>query len=96
MLRSFGYAAAATREFHGVEPPPMWEERAREAFLEAYLPLVEAARVLPTSRGITEELLAIFELEKAVYELRYELDHRPDWAGISVAGILKLLESTRP
>jgi maltokinase len=96
MLRSFGYAAAAAREFHGVEPPPMWEERAREAFLETYLPHVEAARVLPTSRGITEELLAIFELEKAVYELRYELDHRPDWAGISVAGILKLLESTRP
>ncbi|MDX6644643.1 MAG: maltokinase [Miltoncostaeaceae bacterium] len=96
MLRSFGYAAAAARQFHGVEPPPMWEERAREAFLEAYLPHVEAARLLPTSRGFTEELLRIFELEKAVYELRYELDHRPDWVGISVAGIVKLLEPAGP
>jgi trehalose synthase-fused probable maltokinase len=94
MLRSFGYAARAAEQFHGVEVPPLWEERTREAFLEAYLPHVEAARLLPTSRGITEELLKIFELEKAIYELRYELDHRPDWVGISVSGIVKLLKST--
>ena len=35
----------------------------------------------------TEQLLSIFELEKAVYELRYELDNRPDWVHIPVAGI---------
>jgi predicted trehalose synthase len=34
----------------------------------------------------------VFELEKAVYELRYELDNRPDWVGIPVAGILRLIE----
>ena len=38
-------------------------------------------------------LLAVFELEKAVYELRYELNNRPDWVGIPVAGILRLLEA---
>jgi maltokinase len=92
MLRSFGYAARAAEQFHGVELPPLWEERVRDAFLEAYLPHVETARLLPTSRGFTEELLRIFELEKAVYELRYELDHRPDWVGISVAGIVNLLQ----
>jgi len=37
--------------------------------------------------------LAVFELEKAVYELRYELNNRPDWVAIPVAGILRLLES---
>ena len=41
-----------------------------------------------------ERLLAVFELEKAVYELRYELDNRPDWVGIPVAGIQRLIEQT--
>jgi predicted trehalose synthase len=35
----------------------------------------------------------VFELEKAIYELRYELNNRPDWVGIPVAGILRLLDS---
>ncbi len=39
-------------------------------------------------------LLSIFELEKAIYELQYELDNRPDWLPIPVAGILRLLESS--
>jgi len=38
---------------------------------------------------------AVFELEKACYELRYELGNRPDWAPIPTDGILQLLESTR-
>jgi predicted trehalose synthase len=47
--------------------------------------------VLPP-RETAERLIRIFELEKAVYELGYELEHRPDWVGIPVAGILRLLE----
>jgi predicted trehalose synthase len=39
-----------------------------------------------------ERLLAVFELEKAVYELRYELDNRPDWVGIPVTGIERLMQ----
>jgi predicted trehalose synthase len=35
----------------------------------------------------------MFELEKAVYELRYELAHRPDWVFVPVAGIVRLLET---
>ncbi len=46
----------------------------------------------PPSRSAIDRLIAIFELEKAVYELRYELNNRPDWVRIPVAGILRLLE----
>ncbi len=49
--------------------------------------------LLPPGQQATEQLLAVFELEKAVYELRYELNNRPDWVAIPVAGILRLLES---
>ena len=38
-------------------------------------------------------LLSVYELEKAIYELRYELDNRPDWITIPVAGISRLLET---
>ena len=50
------------------------------------------ASLLPSGEAATEQVLAVFELEKAVYELRYEMDHRPDWAAIPVAGIARLLE----
>ena len=43
-------------------------------------------------RARRARLLTVFELEKAVYELRYELDNRPDWVAIPVAGIARLLE----
>jgi predicted trehalose synthase len=43
-----------------------------------------------------DRLLLVFELEKAVYELRYELNNRPDWVKIPVAGILRLLDEDVP
>jgi predicted trehalose synthase len=52
---------------------------------------VKEAGILP-SRETAERLLRIFELEKAVYELRYELAHRPDWVSVPVSGIVRLLE----
>jgi predicted trehalose synthase len=92
MLRSFAYAASASQLLRGVPAPDGWEAQARADFLEAYLDAVDPT-LLPAGRPATEKLLQIFELEKAVYELRYELNNRPDWVSIPVAGIARLLES---
>ena len=91
MLRSFAYAASASELLRGVPAPAGWEDDARRTFLEAYMETVEPS-LLPAGRPATDKLLAIFELEKAVYELRYELNNRPDWVPIPVAGIARLLQ----
>src|SRR2546430_1472731 len=80
-------AAELTRD---ADVPEDWEERARERFLESYLETIDAT-LLPPGEAAIDRLLAVFELEKAVYELRYELDNRPDWVGIPVAGIERLM-----
>ncbi|HET8557971.1 MAG TPA: phosphotransferase [Gaiellaceae bacterium] len=92
MLRSFAYAATAAELTRDAEVPESWEERARERFLEGYLETVDQS-LLPPGEAAIERLLAVFELEKAVYELRYELDNRPDWVGIPVAGIERLMNA---
>jgi trehalose synthase-fused probable maltokinase len=91
MLRSFAYAASAASILHGAAVPDGWEDAARQRFLDGYSSEVDAA-LLPASEAGIRQLLAIFELEKAVYELRYELNNRPDWVPIPVAGIARLLE----
>ncbi len=91
MLRSFAYAASASDMQRGRPAPEGWEERAREAFLGGYLDAVDPV-LMPPGEAATRTMLSIFELEKAVYELRYELNNRPDWVGIPVAGIARLLE----
>ncbi|MGN6591410.1 MAG: phosphotransferase [Terriglobales bacterium] len=74
MLRSFGYAAATAGQ-------PQWEASAAAAFLGAYRAAVPAALV-PESEAAFAAALRFFTSEKAVYELAYELHHRPDWAHI--------------
>jgi maltokinase len=92
MLRSFAYAATAAELTRDADVPESWEERARERFLESYFETVDAT-LLPAGEAAIERLLAVFELEKAVYELQYELDNRPDWVGIPVAGIERLMKT---
>ena len=70
------------------------EEECRSEFLAGYLGEIEPA-LLPYGEQAVGRLLMIFELEKAVYELRYELGNRPDWVSIPVAGILRMLEAER-
>ncbi len=95
MLRSFAYAASASELLRGVPAPEGWERRARAEFLAGYGETIDRS-LLPGGEEAKVRLLSVFELEKAVYELRYELDTRPDWVGIPVAGILRLLEEAAP
>jgi trehalose synthase-fused probable maltokinase len=92
MLRSFAYAASAAEILHGAHAPAGWEEQARRAFLDGYFAAVDPSLV-PPGHDARDRVIAIFELEKAVYELRYELNNRPDWIGIPVAGVLRMLEA---
>jgi trehalose synthase-fused probable maltokinase len=92
MLRSFAYAASAVPILKGGSAPAQFEPRAREIFLEQYFTHIDAG-LLPAGDAGIASLLSIFELEKAIYELQYELDNRPDWLPIPVAGIARLLES---
>ena len=71
--------------------PDDWEEKARRQFLTGYYETVDSS-LLPSGQVACERLLAVYELEKAVYELRYELDNRPEWVGIPVAGVLRLID----
>jgi maltokinase len=91
MLGSIAYAAAAAALLRDAAVPERWDDEARERFLEGYLADVDPA-VLPVGGAAVANLLAIFELERAIYELRYELNNRPDWVGIAVARITTLLE----
>jgi maltokinase len=93
MLRSFAYVTSAVQILRGSDAPPEFEQRARAAFLEHYLAGVDPA-LLPAGEAAIHNVLSIFELEKAIYELQYELDNRPDWVAIPVAGIRRLLESS--
>jgi predicted trehalose synthase len=91
MLRSFAYATIAASLVRGTDAPEGWEDQARRQFLDGYLGTVDST-LLPSGQVAIERLLAVYELEKAVYELRYELDNRPDWVGIPVAGIQRLID----
>jgi trehalose synthase-fused probable maltokinase len=95
MMRSFAYVASAAGILRGVTAPAGWEARARDEFLAGYLERVDPA-LLPPGQEAVKRLLAVFELEKAVYELEYELNNRPDWVGIPVAGIVRLLDGEAP
>jgi maltokinase len=86
MLRSFAYAAIEGNT------DDTWQATARERFLTTYMQTVDP-NLLPAGQVSIQKLLAIFELEKAIYELRYELNNRPDWVGIPVAAIERLLDA---
>jgi maltokinase len=90
MLRSFAFVASASEIELGTPPPADWESRVRGEFLDGYFGEVDVALLPPVEAR--ERVLALFELEKAVYELRYELGHRPDWVEIPVSAIVRLLE----
>ena len=86
MLRSFAYAAGRASCSAARRARRLGAARARG--VPRRLPRDgRAPSLLPPGEAATDKLLAVFELEKAVYELRYELNNRPDWVEIPVAGI---------
>jgi maltose alpha-D-glucosyltransferase / alpha-amylase len=105
MLRSFDYArhtALHQTAQGGVELEQLaplarqWEQRMRQAFVHTYCETVVAAGLYADAADFKEAraLLDMFELEKALYELRYELDNRPDWVAVPLSGIAALGETT--
>jgi len=97
MTRSFHYAAGmALRE---VELPTTehrvladaWSERNVNSFLSGYASVDEGHRLLPRSRASRDALLSVFELDKAVYEVAYELAHRPDLVDLPARAVERLL-----
>jgi maltokinase len=95
MLRSFDYAAAAGSGGDLAQVPAaaeQWRDAAREAFLDGYLDTGSRSDVLPHDQAAIQAQLDAFELDKAVYELGYELANRPDWVPIPVGGILRVLD----
>jgi maltokinase len=97
ILRSFHYAAAtglAEWDLGDQELDELlaaWEQRNRAAFLDGYLAHEGIDALLPADPTSRASLLAAFELDKAVYELGYELAHRPDKVSIPLAGIDRLV-----
>jgi maltose alpha-D-glucosyltransferase / alpha-amylase len=99
MLRSFGYVQhgalrnVAHNEAEAARLAPLaraWEIEVRQAFLAAYDAAAREAKLYaPGALQAGGGLLGLFELEKALYELRYELGNRPGWVGIPLQGILE-------
>ena len=100
MLRSFSYAAltglsAATQarpeDLERLGPwSGVWETWVGAAYLRAYLGATRGAAFLPSRGQDFDALLQVFLVEKALYELAYELNNRPEWVHIPLAGLLRL------
>jgi maltose alpha-D-glucosyltransferase/alpha-amylase len=103
MIRSFHYAAYAHFfETSGGVPrrqltpglsawAEYWYLQVSAAYLGGYLAASRGTPYLPADPGAVEKLLDAYLLEKAVYEVGYELNNRPAWLGIPVRGVLHLL-----
>lgn len=103
MLRSFHYAAHASsiglvegvrpEDFTLLEPwARYWQLWVSVSYLKAYLSIKEVRDILPPSSDDIQILLNGYLLQKAIYELGYELNNRPDWVRIPLDGILQILE----
>ena len=103
MLRSFSYAAYAALFAHTVSRPAeygrlepwarLWQTWAGASFLRGYFDIAGHALFMPTEPSQRDALLRLFVIDKALYELNYELNNRPDWVRIPLRGLLELLQS---
>jgi maltose alpha-D-glucosyltransferase/alpha-amylase len=101
LIRSIDYSATAALERalksapdeHGKIARALddWRERAVAAVLAAYREFMLDARLWPAEAGDADRLLDFFLLEKACYELEYEMAHRPDWLHVPLSGVARIL-----
>ena len=91
MLRSLAYAASATVLSGGPPPPDGLGGAGARELPAGYFSAVEPSGLVPGGQAGSAQLLEIFELEKAVDEVRHELAVRPEWVSIPVAAIERLL-----
>jgi maltose alpha-D-glucosyltransferase/alpha-amylase len=99
MLRSFGYARCSALRAAAEQEPASddlmaqvaaWESAVRRSFLDGYWQAARDGALYP-SEAPAQALIGLFEIEKAVYELRYEINNRPAWVDIPLQGLLELL-----
>ena len=105
MIRSFDYAAtAAVRQIAESRPAAQprvaalaesWRQRAVSGFHAAYRRAMRGSPAYPASKLQGRALVDFFTLEKAVYEVEYELANRPGWVAIPLNGILRVLAKAR-
>lgn len=98
MLRSLHYATelamveGADRERDALAPlASAWEDHNRQAFLDGYTGTEGVGELLPADEEGRTTVLSAFELDKAVYEVLYEREYRPDWAEIPRRAIRRLI-----
>ena len=101
MLRSFDYASwtalgnRSSDDQRNLESwARYWSRWVRARFLGEYLTQMNEAALLPPSPNDAARLLTVYQLEKAVYELGYELNNRPDWVAIPMKGINELAHTS--
>jgi maltokinase len=98
MTRSFHYASGLALRESGLPDDELrlladaWAERNVNAFLSGYADIDEVHRLLPSARVSRDALLSVFELDKAVYEVAYELAHRPELVDLPVQAVERLLD----
>jgi maltose alpha-D-glucosyltransferase/alpha-amylase len=101
MLRSFGYAAYAGLMNYTARHPEnltrlepwaqLWERSVAAEFLRAYHQAAQGPDFLPPGNADFRKLLNVFLLDKALYEVLYELNSRPAWVRIPLMGIVLLV-----
>jgi maltose alpha-D-glucosyltransferase/alpha-amylase len=74
----------------------LWSRLVSRLFLQAYRPAVQEAGLLATEDAEVAELLHVLMLEKSLYELGYELGHRPAWVGVPLRGVIELIGEEAP
>ena len=91
LLRSLDYAEATVAAGRSI--PADTGRVLRTAFLDGYYADPRLATFLPSARDAGANLLSLFELEKALYEIEYELNNRPDWLHIPLGAVRRYLDA---